>query len=74
MLELEVAFLQWEETCIEKLSEQNEANEVLLTRMAKLGFPGHQKYNMFGDPTELLNMLKFLVQVSGNGRYLEERE
>ncbi|TRY73879.1 hypothetical protein TCAL_15740 [Tigriopus californicus] len=61
LLEFEEALLLWEEL---KKEGENPPIQDLLKRMCHAKFPGHEKYEMFKDGTELQNLLYFFLQIS----------
>ena len=61
LLEMEEALLMCEE--FQKENEE-EASRLLLSKLVKAGFPGHEKYTMFGDSGDFQNLLTFIITIS----------
>ena len=61
LLEMEEALLMCEE--FQKENEE-EASRLLLSKLVNAGFPGHEKYTMFGDSGDFQNLLTFIITIS----------
>ena len=61
ILELEEAILLWEE--IQKEGGSKDTS-ILLRKMQEVGFPGTEKMQVFGDDTQLRDLLGFILKVS----------
>lgn len=67
LLELEEAILLWEELQKEHGGSENSlerGRKSLFDKMQEVGFPGTEKIQLFGDKSELENLLSFLLKIS----------
>ena len=62
LLEMEEALLMWEE--FQRDNGEAEARKLLLSKLVEAGFPGHEKYTMFGDSADFQNLLTFIITIS----------
>jgi len=63
VLELEEVMLRWEEEVKDGTTKATEV-EVLLAKMARVGFPGAEEYRLLGDRAPLRRLLAFWLQLS----------
>lgn len=62
LLEMEEALLVWEE--FQRENDEKAARRLLLSKMVEAGFPGHEKYTMFGDSADFQSLLTFFITIS----------
>ena len=52
------------DSALQRENDEKEARRLLLSKMVEAGFPGHEKYTMFGDSADFQSLLTFFISIS----------